>query len=147
MALKVLCDRYVGRPEREERLRREFDYAARVDHPSVIRVEELGALEDGRPFFAMELVRAPALSSIVSGSGGLPFPRTRRLARAIAVALDAVHRAGIVHRDIKPENVLVLDDDHVKLIDFGMAGDDDAPAVPAGHTSRLTRVVRASRLR
>lgn len=139
VALKVLCDRYVGRPEREERLRREFDYAARVDHPAVIRVKELGVLEDGRPFFSMELVPGRPLSGIISGSGGLPFPRTRRLARAIAMALDAVHSAGIVHRDIKPENVLVLDGDRVKLIDFGMAGDDDAPAVPAGHRSRLTR--------
>lgn len=139
VALKVLRDRYVGRPEREERLRREFEYAARVDHPDVIDVGELGTLEDGRPFFSMELVEGRPLSGVLSGSGGLSFERMRRLTRALAVALDAVHRAGIVHRDVKPANVLVLDGDRIKLIDFGMAGDDDAPAVPAGHTSRLTR--------
>ncbi|MEM9463454.1 MAG: serine/threonine-protein kinase [Myxococcota bacterium] len=139
VALKVLRDRYVGRPERAERLRREFEYAARVEHPAVIDVHEQGALDDGRPFFSMEMIEGLPLSRVLSGSGGLPFERMCRLTRAIAVALDAVHHAGIVHRDVKPANVLVLADDQVKLIDFGMAGDDDAPAVPAGHTARLTR--------
>lgn len=139
VALKVLRDRYTGRPERAERLRREFEYAARIDHPAVIDVHELGALDDGRPFFSMEMIDGLPLSRVLSGSGGLPFERMCRLTRAIAVALDAVHHAGIVHRDVKPANVLVLADDQVKLIDFGMAGDDDAPAVPAGHTARLTR--------
>ncbi|MCA9710750.1 MAG: protein kinase [Myxococcales bacterium] len=140
VAVKVLCDRYVGRPEREERLRREFEYAARIDHPAIISVYEQGTLEDGRPYFSMERVHGRPLSQLLSGSGGLPFPRVHRLARALAAALEAVHRAGIVHRDVKPDNVLVVDDDHVTLIDFGIAGDDDAPAVPVGHSSRLTRV-------
>ncbi|MCA9711386.1 MAG: hypothetical protein KDK70_36445, partial [Myxococcales bacterium] len=78
VALKALCDRYVGRPEREERLRREFEYAARIDHPAVVDVYEQGALEDGRPFFSMELVPGRPMSHVLSGSGGLPYPRMRR---------------------------------------------------------------------
>ncbi len=140
VALKVLCDRYVNRPERAERLRREYEYAMRIDHPAVVAVGELGRLDDGRPYFSMEVIDGRPLSRVLSGSGGLSYERTRRLARAIAVALDACHEAGVVHRDLKPDNVLVLEDDRIKLIDFGMAGDADAPAVPAGHQARLTRV-------
>lgn len=140
VALKVLRVRYVGRPEREERLRRELEYARRVEHPAVIEVYELGVLEGRRPFFAMERVRGRPLSQVLSGAGRLAIDRVVGLTRAIAEALEALHRQGIVHRDVKPANVLVLDDDRIKLLDLGMAGDENAPAVPAGHTGRLTRV-------
>ncbi len=139
VALKVLRTRYVGRPEREERLRREFEYARRVTHPSIIQVYDEGALEGGRPLFSMERVRGQPLSQVLAREGRLAIDRLIALARALADALDALHSQGLVHRDVKPANVLVLDDGRLKLIDLGMAGDENAPAVPVGHGARLTR--------
>ncbi len=140
VALKILRQRYVDRPEREERLRREFEYAQRVDHPSLVEVYEEGRFDGGRPFFSMERIQGRTLSSVISGEGRLPVERLVGIAHALAEALEALHQQGIVHRDVKPANVLVLDDDRIKLLDLGMAGDVNAPAVPAGHGARLTRV-------
>lgn len=144
VALKVLRVRYVGRAEREERLWRELEYTRRVEHPAIVKVYEGGRLEGRRPFFAMERVQGRPLSQVLLWEGRLPIERVVGLGRALAEALEALHRQGIVHRDVKPANVLVLEaeqrGERIKLLDLGMAGDENAPAVPVGHTGRLTRV-------
>lgn len=140
VALKILRMRYVGRREREERLQREFEYARRVSHPTLVEVYDRGWLEGGRPFFSMERVQGRPLSQLISNDGRLAIDQMLRIARRLAMALGALHEQGIVHRDVKPANVLVVDDDRIKLLDLGMAGDQNAPSVPIGHGARLTRV-------
>lgn len=140
VALKVIAARYVGRSDRERRFRNEADYAQRVGaHPNVLSVMDVGELADcgGRLFMTMDAVQGPTLAMELASSRRLPVARAVAWARQIADGLRAIHAAGVVHRDLTPSNVLIeAGTDIVKIFDFGLAGEVDAPA--SGHPSRLT---------
>jgi serine/threonine protein kinase len=112
VALKILH-------ERSERLLREARALARLPHPNVVAVYDVGE-ELGRPFIAMELVRGTSLTLWLQEK-----PRAwEEVLRAFVQAgrgLAAAHRAGILHRDFKPDNVLVGRDGRVRVTDFGLA--------------------------
>lgn len=131
VALKLVSGR--GGRDAQIRLQREAQALARVAHPNVVPVYEVGSHGDGI-FIAMELVRGATLSAWLRAS-----PRTwREILRVVIDAgrgLAAAHRAGILHRDVKPDNVLVGDDGRARVVDFGLArgaGDllSDADAAP-----------------
>ncbi|MFH9658967.1 protein kinase [Streptomyces sp. NPDC017248] len=117
-----------GLPAREqaafgERALREARTAGRVRHPGVIAIHDLvpGAAQDDAVYVVMELVEAPSLATVLEEQGALPESRVARLGLRLLEALDAAHAIGLVHRDVKPSNILVLPDDKVKLVDFGIA--------------------------
>ncbi len=114
------------------RVLREARAAARIDHPSTVRVFDV--LEDGgRLHVVMELVRAPTLEALVAENGPLAPVRVAAMGLGVLGALEAAHAAGIVHRDVKPANVMMLDDGGVKLADFGIASvKDDTRITAAG---------------
>jgi tetratricopeptide (TPR) repeat protein len=120
VALKLLRRRS-GRlgVEATARLRREAQAMARLNHPNVVAVYELGADDQGRVFCAMELVDGMTLRC------WLETPRSWRdvldVACAVARALAAAHAVGLIHRDIKPENVLIAADGRTLVSDFGLA--------------------------
>ena len=100
-----------------------------IDAPAVPTLIEHGALADGRPFVAMELVRGTTLGDVLARAPGpLPLDEVGAWLAGIAAALDAIHRAGYVHGDLKPDNIVRDDDGAVRLLDLGMAraltGDD-----------------------
>ncbi|HLL23330.1 MAG TPA: serine/threonine-protein kinase, partial [Kofleriaceae bacterium] len=102
-----------------ERLRAEAQAMARVQHPNVVTVHDVGTYRD-QVFVAMERVDGVTLRRWLARPRGW-----RELARVFAAAgegLAAAHASGLVHRDFKPENVLVARDQHVKVGDFGLAG-------------------------
>jgi tetratricopeptide (TPR) repeat protein len=106
--------------ELESRFKRELKLARQISHPNVIRIHDLG--EVGRTLYiTMALVQGGDLARLIQRSGRLPAPRALMLARQIASGLEAAHRAGVVHRDLKPANILVDDEDHACLTDFGIA--------------------------
>ncbi|HVL03861.1 MAG TPA: serine/threonine-protein kinase, partial [Acidimicrobiales bacterium] len=112
------------------RVLREARTAARIDHPSSVRVFDV--LEDGdRIHVVMELVAAPTLESLVARDGPLEPARAAALGLGLLGALDAAHAAGIVHRDVKPANVMMLEDGGVKLADFGIASAKDDTRITA----------------
>ncbi|MFY0533529.1 serine/threonine-protein kinase [Nannocystis pusilla] len=120
VALKLLRPHPAGpRRELEDRLRREAQAMARLSHPNVAAVHDVGQI-GGRIFIAMELIRGQTLAAWLRAA-----PRARRdvLARFLLAGrgLAAAHAAGLVHRDFKPENVLVGDDGQVRVVDFGLA--------------------------
>ena len=122
VALKLVRpDRSAG--DDRERLLREARAMARLAHPNVVPVYEVG-YDDDRVFLAMERVPGRTLRE------WLQTPRTwREIVRMFLQAgrgLAAAHDAKLVHRDIKPDNVLVGDDGRARVTDFGLAHDDDA---------------------
>ena len=93
--------------------------AAALDHPFICSIYEVTVL-DGRPCIAMEYIRGESLERRLRG-GPLPFAEAVRVADEIAEALDAAHRRRVVHSDLKPANVMLTEDGHIKVMDFGLA--------------------------
>jgi tetratricopeptide (TPR) repeat protein len=107
-----------------KRFDREYEAMIRLNHPSVVRVYHYG-LQDQRPWMTMEMVDGEPVQRFAKMLGR-PGTKSRTqdllvVARQMALALDHVHRRGLIHRDLKSANVLVLPDGRVKLIDFGTA--------------------------
>lgn len=119
VAIKVLSQRSSSDPDRRERFLREARAASALNHPNIVTVYEAGS-GDGLDWIAMELLDGETLAAIIA-RGPLAEPETRRIARAVASALNAAHRAGIVHRDLKPANIAVTSLGLVKILDFGLA--------------------------
>jgi serine/threonine-protein kinase len=143
VALKLLIPRYVGRPDREQRLINEAEYLRRVQgHPNVIQFIDAGRLQDrnGWPWLATEVMVGQDLDWVFI-RGKVESPQVVSIARQIASALAACHEAGVVHRDVTPTNVFLLEDQRtVKLFDFSHAADLHAPKVVVGEAERLTGV-------
>ncbi|MEO8479303.1 MAG: serine/threonine-protein kinase, partial [Gemmatimonadota bacterium] len=123
-ALKVLRDAWAS-PERRQRFAREQETLARLSHPGIAQLFEVGTLPDGTPWFAMELVEGlPLVESVATGGASV---RDRLvLIRAICSAVQHAHAHAIIHRDIKPSNVMVTSTGTVKLLDFGIAKQVDS---------------------
>ena len=119
VAIKVLPDALLHDPTRRERLLHEARAAAALEHPHIGVIHEVGE-SDGITFIAMELIRGEKLSETLT-RGPLPQARALALATEIAEGLSRAHDKGIVHRDLKPANIIVTDDGHAKIIDFGLA--------------------------
>jgi len=100
-------------------LRREAALLTWVDHPGLPRVHEVGEV-DGQAYMIMDLVAGRPLSEVLA-AGPLSVDAVVRLGRAVAEALAAVHRVGLVHRDVKPPNIMIEPGGDARLIDFGMA--------------------------
>ena len=134
-ALKVLRPKVIRRDAAAaERFVREARAAARVRHPNIVDVFDVGHLADGRPFFVMELLEGESLADRVH-RGPLVVGDVVAVARQIALALAAVHDRGVIHADITPSNVFVVSAEPigVKLVDFGlavMAGESLQEAAP-----------------
>ncbi len=118
-----------GEGDFSARLYREARAVARLNHPNVVAVYDVGESK-GLLYLAMEHVTGDTLRALVARED-LPWPRRVRWLVDIARALAAAHRAGIIHRDVKPENVIVREDGVVKVLDFGIA----RRAVGAEHAS------------
>jgi tetratricopeptide (TPR) repeat protein len=118
-ALKFLPATQSADASARKRLAREAQSAARLDHPFICKVYEVGQADD-RPFIAMEFVEGTTLKDRLA-VGPLPVPQAVRIASELAEALDLAHQRGIVHRDLKPPNVMLTPDGHVKVMDFGLA--------------------------
>ena len=120
VALKVLRADQARGDERSARLLREAKAMARLSHPNVVAVHEIGEYR-GRTFIAMEFVAGSTLDGWLAAA-----PRRWQDIVGVFVAaargLQAAHEAGIIHRDFKPSNVMVGDDGRVRVLDFGIAG-------------------------
>jgi hypothetical protein len=102
------------------RLEREAWAAARVANRNVVTVYDV-AMEDGRPWIVMELVRGVSLADLLDAEGPLDPQRAAHIGAEVLSALRAAHEAGVLHRDVKPANVLMSNDGRVVLTDFGIA--------------------------
>lgn len=133
VALKVIVPTFADDPDFRKRFERESRLAAEIDHPNVVTVYEAGEHE-GRLYLAMRYLEATELRALIATSGGLHPRRAAPIIAQVASALDAAHERGLVHRDVKPANVLVEDDGHAYLTDFGLSK----------HTASLSGLTRPS---
>ena len=129
VALKVIAVEAAD-AQTEERLRREARTIARLEHPGIVPVHDVGTLPDGRVFYAMKLVTGKRLDELVKS--GLPLRERLRLLLRIAEPVAFAHAHGVIHRDLKPENVMVGPFGEVLVMDWGVAKQRDASADPAG---------------
>ncbi|MGV3711154.1 MAG: serine/threonine-protein kinase, partial [Gemmatimonas sp.] len=120
VALKVLRPEYAGQPAAEARFRREATTAARLRHPNIIYIRDVGEAE-GTVFVAMDLLPL-SLARRLEVLPRLPESEVVRFALEVAAALSIAHGDGIVHRDIKPDNVMLGANGEAIVADFGLAG-------------------------
>ncbi|MFG2044048.1 protein kinase [Dactylosporangium sp. NPDC048998] len=119
VAVKMLHDGGSVDPSLPKRFEREARTVARLSHPSIVAVHDVG-VDDGTPYLVMELVQGHSLADELA-AGPLDPRRAVRIAEQVCDALAAAHDAGVVHRDVKPANILIGDEDRVKVCDFGIA--------------------------
>jgi len=118
VAIKVLTSSQRATPAELERFQREARAIARVSHPNICTVHDVGQ-EEGVPFLVMELLEGDTLAERLR-RGPIPIDAVLAIATQIAEALNAAHRKDVIHRDLKPSNVM-LTASGVKLLDFGLA--------------------------
>ena len=119
VALKFLSTHLCKDADCRARFKREARAAAKLSHPNIVTIYEVGESGD-RPFFAMEFVRGRLLKDILS-DGPLAKERAAEIICQICCGLGVAHEAGLVHRDIKPGNIVIDENDRVRILDFGLA--------------------------
>jgi Tol biopolymer transport system component len=120
VAIKILPELFASDPERLTRFEQEARAAAALNHPNIAAVYDVGTEGETR-YIVQEYLAGSSLRDVMTAERSKPIREWASMAAAIADALAAAHRAGIVHRDIKPENVIVTEDGHPKVLDFGLA--------------------------
>jgi serine/threonine protein kinase/tetratricopeptide (TPR) repeat protein len=144
VALKVLPGTFALDPRRVERFRREARATARVHHPSIVPVYEVGEA-DGNHYYAMEYIDGPSLDRVLAGareagperrrpgsstaSDAAYIARSVERAAELAEGLAQAHALGLVHRDVKPSNILLDRDGRWVLVDFGLVHESEAEAL------------------
>jgi serine/threonine protein kinase len=113
-------------PEAEDEFRKRFlneaQAAGRLHHPGIVTIFDVGEdPENHDPYIVLEYVAGEALNKILARERKLPVAKALQLAEEIATALDYAHSQGVTHRDIKPGNILITQDNHAKIADFGIA--------------------------
>jgi len=130
VAIKVLRPERSNTPTTLEWIRREGEAAARVRHPAVVTLHDVGQWEGGT-YLVYEFLEGETLSDRLD-RGPLGRKEARRVLRSVAVGLAQMHAAGVVHRDLKPDNIFIEADGNVKILDLGLAQVAGAVGIRAG---------------
>lgn len=125
VVVKLLRSELTGDAALVERLRIEAQAMAKLQHPHIASVHDLGTTPGGRPYLVMEYLSGATVAEELRARGPLPLREAIRIVLEVLDALGAAHAAGLVHRDVKAPNVFLCDADrtgrrHVKLLDFGV---------------------------
>ena len=120
VALKTVSAQHLASEDARVRFQREARAAARLQHPNIVTIFELGEA-DGALFIAMELLPGMDLVEAMVPPDRLPLDEKLRAMVQVCRGLDFAHKRGVIHRDVKPANVRLLPDGTVKLVDFGIA--------------------------
>jgi serine/threonine-protein kinase len=119
LAVKMILRGELASPSERDRFRAEAESAARLDHPGIVPVYEVGEV-DGRPYFSMKYIEGETLSDRLA-RGPMPARDAARLLAEVSRAIQYAHDCGVLHRDLKPSNVLIDQEGRTHLSDFGLA--------------------------
>jgi tetratricopeptide (TPR) repeat protein len=152
VAVKVLLEDHRDRPELARRFLEEARIAGRLQHPGVAPVYSLGRMPDGRPYFAMKLIKGRTLTALLAERADLAADRMRFLAvfEQVCQTLAYAHARGVIHRDLKPSNVMVGAYGEVQVMDWGLAkvlipGGAGAAAQTNGRATEAVSVIQTPR--
>jgi tRNA A-37 threonylcarbamoyl transferase component Bud32 len=120
VALKRIHADYLTDEDFMARFQNEFDTARSLSHPNIVQVYQRG-IENGMPFFTMELLEGRTLEKAIDAHEVFAPYDAARIVKQVAEALDFAHAKGVVHRDLKPANVMIDEEGRVKVMDFGIA--------------------------
>ncbi len=119
VAVKLLAKNLVGDPEVVERFEREARLTAKLDHPNIVPIYDVGRTDE-RPFIVMKKLEGDTLAGLLRRKGGLSADESLKLLRQLAAGVDYIHRCGFIHRDVKAGNIFVGPDGHATILDFGI---------------------------
>src|SRR4029079_18364750 len=120
VAVKLIAPELSELEDFRERFLIETELAASLEHPNVVPIHDAGE-GDGQLYIAMRYVEGGELRTVLQKEGRLEPARAVAICGQLAAALDAAHSRGLVHRDVKPSNVLLDENEHVYLADFGLS--------------------------
>jgi hypothetical protein len=132
VALKVMLPQIADDPEHKQRFEREARAVARMMHPNVVTVFDLGYHTDGSPYIVMELLKGRDLLQTLRDGPPLSLPARISIVLQVLEGLGHAHKVGIVHRDIKPANLFINEEGTTKITDFGIARVTAASVTAAG---------------
>jgi eukaryotic-like serine/threonine-protein kinase len=125
VAIKILHPSVASRPDMQQRFLAEARLSAKLAHPNVVDVYDLGRTQEGTPYIVMELLEGETLEKMLHRRRRLPAQFACELMMQVLATLVAAHKLDIVHRDLKPANVMLVyprpDQPLVKVLDFGIA--------------------------
>ena len=131
LALKTVSPALLTGKETLKRFEREAKAAARLQHPNIVTIYEIGEVR-GTRYIAMELVPGIDLGEAMTPLDRFPLEKKVRMIVDVCRGLEFAHRMGIVHRDVKPANIRVAEDGAVKILDFGVARPADSDLTQTG---------------
>ncbi len=130
VAVKVIHDP-VGDPIAQQRMLSEARIIARLEHPGILPIHDLGFLPDGRIYYVMKLVRGSRLDEFIDET--ISLPDRLRLFLRVCDSVAFAHAHGVIHRDLKPSNILIGDFGDVLVIDWGLAKEPRGPEEASGY--------------
>jgi tetratricopeptide (TPR) repeat protein len=144
LAIKVLKGELAGKPAAEQRFVEEAQVCGQLQHPGVVPVHDLGRLADGRPFFAMKLVKGRTLAALLADRATPAHDRGRflKVFEQVCQTIAYAHSRGVIHRDLKPANIMVGSFGEAQVMDWGLA-----KVIPQGGVADESRATQASRER
>jgi serine/threonine-protein kinase len=152
VAVKVLMDRHRADPEMTRRFVEEAQIGGQLQHPGIVPVYDLGALDDDRPYFTMKLIRGRTLADLLAerSSPADDLPRFLTIFEQVCQAVAFAHARRVIHRDLKPSNVMVGRFGEVQVMDWGFAkvlsagGDRPTPGAARTEESVISTVRNGS---
>jgi len=138
VVVKVMHPHLARNPTFQARFEREANLGLKLDHPGVVKVHDLVA--DGDTLaLVMDLVEGRSLARMIGEeTGAIPWPRARPLFEQLLDAVEYAHSRGVIHRDLKPDNVLVDPVGRLRVLDFGIAREQDGTSATAAGTAMGT---------
>jgi serine/threonine-protein kinase len=125
VVIKVMQGWLLSNKNSTERFERECKLTAKLNHPNIVIVYDVGSINDVQPYLVMEYIKGEALADKIGRQGAMPIKTMGNIIVQICRGLQEAHSIGIIHRDLKPENILLQEKsdrpDWVKIVDFGIS--------------------------